>query len=213
MTRPEISFTVSELSSRVNSATISDLLYVNKAIKFVQTTESYITIPKLDLSSTSILVYTDASFNNLTDGHSQGGQIIVLLDRNGSCSPISWSSNKIKRVLKSTLAAETMSFTEGTDSAYFTRKLVIEILKPTCNDYPVKCLTDSKSLFETVGTSHQISDKRLRVEVSAIRQMVENNEITVDWVPKQHQLSDVLTKKGACPLSLMKTLQGASIQL
>ena len=40
ITQPEISFTVSELSSRVNSATISDLLSVNKAIKFVQTNES-----------------------------------------------------------------------------------------------------------------------------------------------------------------------------
>ena len=48
----------------------------------------------------------------------------------------------------------------------------------------IVCLTDSQSLFETIGTSHQTSDRRLRVEVSAIREMVDREEISVMWVKK-----------------------------
>ena len=211
ISRPEISFTVSEISSRVNSSSVSDLLSVNKAIKFVQTTQGHLTIPNLNLNAISIHVYADASFNNLAEGHSQGGQIVLLTDNSGSCSPISWASNKIKRVVKSTLAAESMSFVEGADSAYFVRQLLSQILKSQPDSYPIKGFTDSKSLFETIGTSHQIADKRLRVEISAIRQMVDNDEIKIEWVTKDQQLSDILTKKGAYPNLLMRVLQKASL--
>ena len=62
-----------------------------------------------------------------------------------------------------------------------------------------------------LGTSHQISDRRLRVEVSAIRQMVDRNEISVQWTNKEKQLSDVLTKKGASQSLMMNTLQSGTL--
>ena len=68
---------------------------------------------------------------------------------------------------------------------------------------PIICLTDNQSLFETVGTSNQILDRRLRVEVSAIREMIDHDEISIEWVCKEKQLSDVLTKKGASPMQLI----------
>ena len=79
------------------------------------------------------------------------------------------------------------------------------------SQYSIICLTDSQSLYETIGTSHQVSDKRLRVEVSAIREMVERAEIVAQWVNKNDQLSDVLTKKGASPNLLMSSLQKGSL--
>ena len=47
MTRPEISFDVSEISSRVSIATFHDLKKVNKIIKFLKTTPNNITILQL----------------------------------------------------------------------------------------------------------------------------------------------------------------------
>ena len=67
MTRPEISFKVCQISTSVKNATAADILYVNKVIKFVKSTPSSISIPKLDLKSLSITVFADASFNNLPD--------------------------------------------------------------------------------------------------------------------------------------------------
>ena len=211
ITRPEISFTVSEISSRISSATVADILTVNKTIKFVKSSPGYITIPKLDMSSLAIAAYSDSSFNNLPNGNSQGAFVVFLTDTHNKSCPVSWSSNKVKRVVRSTLAAETLAFTEAADTAFFIRKLLMEILATTESQIQTICLTDSQSLYETIGTSHQIADKRLRVEVSAIREMVEKQEIIAQWVNKNDQLSDVLTKKGASPNLLMSTLQRGSL--
>ena len=212
ITRPEISFIVSEISSRISSATVSDILSVNKTIKFVKSSPGFITMPKLDLSSLRITAYSDSSFNNLPKGNSQGAHVVFLADDNNQSCPVSWSSNKVKRVVRSTLAAETLAFTEAADTAFFIRKLIMEILMiKSETEVAIVCLTDSQSLFETIGTSHQTSDRRLRVEVSAIREMVDREEISVMWVKKDQQLSDVLTKKGASPNPLMSVLQQGSL--
>ena len=185
--RPEISFDVCEASTKVTSAIIADIVKINKVIKYVKSTSSFIKFPKLQLDSLHIKTFTDASFNNLPNGGSQGGQILFLCDKMNNCSPLVWSSTKIKRVVRSTLAAETMSATEGCDTAFFISKLVREVLpQSTC---PIEILTDNQSLFDTINTSHQISDKRLQVEVSSLREMSERGEINLYWIQKERQLS------------------------
>lgn len=70
-----------------------------------------------------------------------------------------------------------MSATEGCDTAFFISKLVREILpQSTC---PIEILTDNQSLSDTINTSHQISDKRLQVEVSSLREISERGEIRI----------------------------------
>ena len=163
----------------------------------------------MDINSVHLKVYTDASFNNLHDGNSQGGYVVLLCDKENQCMPIAWSSNKLKRVAKSTLAAETLAFSVGTDVAHYMMKLLSEILHHDDQklSISVECYTDSRSLFEAAGTSNLVSDCRLRVKVSAIREMIYKNEINIKWIEKAKQLSDVLTKKGASPEFLMSTIK------
>ena len=71
MTRLEISFFVCEISTRVKEATISDLIS-NQNSKVIQSTATYIHIPVLSLDSLNIKLLSEASFNNLTNGASQG---------------------------------------------------------------------------------------------------------------------------------------------
>ena len=64
----------------------------------------------MSAASWKLVVYTDASYENLPDGvSSAGGNIIFIVGENNRCCPISWCSNKIKRVVKSTIAAEALS--------------------------------------------------------------------------------------------------------
>ena len=76
VTRPDIAFDVSVLSSNVKEARISDLIYANKVIRRVKNDKSHIRFSPLDLSSVSIVSFADASYNNLKDGGSQGGHIV-----------------------------------------------------------------------------------------------------------------------------------------
>ena len=56
--------------------------------------------------------FSDASFANLKSRPSQAGFIIFLCD-SGKYAPRAWKSNKLKRVVKITLSAETLALEEA----------------------------------------------------------------------------------------------------
>ena len=205
ITRPEISYDVSRISSNIKSATIADVKWTNKVLKFVQTKPAHIHYPSLQLQDADIVVYTDASFNNNTSGSSQGAHIVFLRDSKNAC-PIAWRSSRIRRIARSTLAAETLAFADGCDTASFIKHLATEIklIRP---NLPFFGKTDSKSLFDAANTTTLISDRRLRVEISLLREMQETDELKIQWISKEYQLADVMTKTGASSNALMSALQ------
>ena len=71
MSRPEISFEICNVASKVKEATICDAIQFNKVITRVQSTETHVTFPPLDLNSVRVKAYADGSFNSLLDGGSQ----------------------------------------------------------------------------------------------------------------------------------------------
>ena len=126
---PGFTDTVDKLtSSRIKSATVNDIIETNRIIKFVKTTPNFISIPRLNINSLKIVAFSDASYNNLGDGGSQGAHIIFLADDENNCSPMYWASNRIDRVVKSTLGAEKLALVDGSDTAYFISKLLSEIM-------------------------------------------------------------------------------------
>ena len=164
------------------------------------------------MTSLQIKVFAAASYNNLPNGGSQGGQIVFLCDNHQNCCPLYWNSAKIKRVVKSTMAAETLSLSEGCDTAQFISKLISEVLRLKSDKcLPITAFTDNRSLYDTINTSNQVSDKRLRVDISSIRQMVERNEIKISWLCNRLQLGDVLTKGGASYKPLVDVLKSGKL--
>ena len=117
----------------------------------------------------------------------------------------------MRRVARSTLAAETLSFADGMDTAQFVRRLAEDIqLIP--GDTTIRMITDSRSLSDASNTSSQITDRRLRVEMSAIRESKEKGEIQIVWTSGDKQLADCLTKKGASPLALQEVVNIGMLQ-
>ena len=115
ISRPDISFSVCEASTKFKQATVADVLYVNKIIKNVKNFKNAINLPQLNLNKIKLQLFTDASFTNLPNGGSQASQIIFLRDDKSNKCPLYWSSSKIKKVVRSTIAAETLSFSEECD--------------------------------------------------------------------------------------------------
>ena len=124
--------------------------------------------------SLRLQLFTDASFNNLPNGGSQGGQIIFLADAKNNVCPIYWKSSKVKRVVRSTIGAETLSLSEGCDIALFTNKLISEIIYKNKIDLCITAYTDNQSLYDAVNSMKQTSEKRLLLDISALREMVED---------------------------------------
>ena len=125
---------------------------------------------------------------------------------------MAWGSKRIKRVVKSTLAAEALAFSEGCDTAYLISQLTKEA-DLLGSDTTIHAYTDNKSLYDAVNTTNLISDKRLRVEISSIREMESQHEIQTSWINSSQQLADVLTKKGASPYNIMKTIQEGILEI
>ena len=79
------------------------------------------------------------------------------------------------------------------------------------NTIKINCYSDNKSLVESSKTTHKVQDVRLQIEMQAIRQMIERDEITLECIRNEDQLSNVLTKHGASSRELLDALEWGRI--
>ena len=132
------------------------------------------------------------------------GFIIFLIDKESRSVPVLWSSKKIKRVARSTLTAEALALTEAVDSAVFIKVALEDVLGR--HTPPITAYVDNKSLADVVKTTHVPAEKRLIIDLGAMREMVEKEELVVEWIPNEKQLADVLTKQGASKEKLTEVI-------
>ena len=113
--------------------------------------------------------------------------------------PIAWQSKCIRRVFKSTLAAETLAMVDKSEACLFYRKLLLELLqlKDETDNIKIICKTDNFCLYDSVHLSTQILDKSLHIEKAILREMIDRKEIVeITWIPTDEQVADSLTKTG-----------------
>ena len=118
-----------ELSTKLKKAVVNDLLRAVKAIKKLKSESAKVFFPALQTDTWKIVVFTDAAHANLCDGvSSMATHVVLLCDKHRNCCLLSWQANKIKRVVRSTIAAEALSSQEGSEDAIYMRKLLEELL-------------------------------------------------------------------------------------
>ena len=210
-TRPDLSYDVLELSMITNRATVDHLLQANKVIRKLKSEALQIKFPRLgELSNLKLMLFNDASFANLPDGTSStGGRVVFLSGEGDKCCPISWSSTKIKRVVRSTLAAETLSLADGSEGVFVIGCLLTELIygkSDQQNRIPIKSFVDNKSLVQNVHSTTMVSEKRLRIEMGVIYEMIHDNKMSIKWIEASKQLADSLTKRGASSSKLNQVL-------
>ena len=72
-----------------------------------------------------------------------------------------WQSRKLKRVVKSTLTAETLALQEVIEAAIIIKAIFLEILNVDAHNQilPIKCATESKSLHDAVYSTKTLTEK------------------------------------------------------
>ena len=76
----------------------------------------------------------------------------------------------------------------------------------------ILCLVDSKSLCEAIKSSKAVTEKRLRSDIAAIKESLEDKQLTeVRWIGTENQLADCLTKKGSSPFNLLCALESGCV--
>ena len=115
-----------------------------------------------------------------------------------------WKSHRIKRVVRSTLAAETMAALEAVEHADVMRGHFAELFEGI--DYHsyyediqqisvIHLLTDCRSLYDLLHRRGMVpSERRLLIDIEALRSDIETNGVVSRWINTKQMLADCLTK-------------------
>ena len=219
--RPDVMVNVSMAAQSMGAPKIRDVIQLNKTVKMLKESADAkwkFVASDLKLEDCVVFCFSDSSFANGENLKSQCGYLVgfttpKLVD--GDVAPIyilEAYSGSIKRVCRSTLAAEANGFLAGAEAADFVRSLLLEILHPEsriCDlesmyrKAKVACFTDAKSLEQTLNKdAGQPSDKRVRILCAQIKELIGTNDYEDDssmyahWTDTSTMLADVLTKLG-----------------
>ena len=196
-TRHDLSFDSLELSVARNNATIGTLKRCAKVMRKAKEKSSQILFRPIG-ESCVLHVYADASFCNLPDGVSSTQGFIILLVGNKDRCIIAWGSSKIKRKVACTLEAETLALKEALNNALYLGSLITEFM---FNDFqqnkvPIIGFIDNKPTEQSIRSTKQVKEKRLRIDTGKIQRMLSEGEVKdVKWVPTNEQIADGLTKR------------------
>ncbi|XP_044724729.1 polyprotein [Hirsutella rhossiliensis] len=191
--QPEASFDVS-VAAQVQTPEDKDYAILNKRLQWQMDHQLRgLTYKPIDLATAKLMVFTDGSFANNKDLSSQLGFVITLVNETNhkekqfeiSGNIVHWSSTKCKRVTRSVLASEIYGMANGFDigiSLAMTMKIITERL----NLPPIPLI-----VFK-LGTT---KEKRLMIDIMALRQSYEKREITdIRWINGADNPADAMTK-------------------
>ena len=118
---------------------------------------------------------------------------------------VSWKSGTVKRVVRSTLAAEGYAISEAGELTVWLTQCLTELHMPPGTDlkmieqiastHKTFVFTDSGSLSETVKKdAGMVADRRFRIVVAQLKQMFAKSGMSLVWCNSQQMLADGLTK-------------------
>eukprot|EP00971_Amphidinium_carterae_P350074 6491366-Amphidinium_carterae.1 len=178
------------------------------------TEEIGVVFRSLDCSQAMICAYSDASFANAEAHRSQLGLLLTMVSSEAlnavgehPCSVLDWRSHRSRRVCRSTLASETIAADAAVDHAQWYSAFMGCLLagshpRDSTKYLPWIICTDSRSLHDAILQSNpSTAEKRILVDLAAIREAVHEAACVHDWLPKKmiwlptaYMRADALTK-------------------
>ncbi|CAG2217386.1 unnamed protein product [Mytilus edulis] len=146
-TRPDIAFDIAMIASKLKTSTIEDFKRVNKLLRKVRNDPVSLHFKEL------------GELYNI---------LMLLLEI--------FLMGAVKEEIRSTLASEALALADGIDCATSLATLYNELVFNKCTTeggITVRCVIDNKDLFEAVHSKKNVSEKRLRLEISCIKEMIQ----------------------------------------
>ena len=231
-TRPDQAFLASFLQGIQDKGTVSHIQMFNKAVREMKQKKVCLHFPPgIDLDNIRILCISDAGWGTRANGESQGGYLLCLtvpqmFERKRSvCWLIDWQSKKLRRVVRSSVAAETLAGQNGLDGIEAFQALWDETLFGTSPKefrnkipiHPAALVLDSKGFFDAVTRSccsQAISqERRLQIDYSIAKETTEKQNILVFWVNNLRMSADCLTKLKGDTAPLFEILEGGTYEI
>lgn len=153
---------------------------------------------------------SDASFAGMPRGRSQGGFALAfanpkILHGEAPLAIVAYHSGLLKRVVRSSLAAEISQAAHTLEEMDFLRAFTAELTKKDFTlrhwmsfaaDWKIYLVLDSKTGYDLLNGTALGEDKRLAIDIAAMRQALQEDCAArlVRWVPGNELIADDLTK-------------------
>ena len=213
-TAPWLLATVSLLQGCLENGKVSDVLSVNKLVRLQRKHfDKGLWFEKLN-GPLTVVTFTDASWATRRDSSSQGGQITLLMEQDilsgakTRFSVLSWTSRRLKRIARSSTSAEAQMTSNALDTHEFAKLAFVDLktseridLRRTdeylrqissCMVCDAKNIYDGICKVETSGL--HMEEKRTAIELLAIKERLQQANISLKWVNGDQELADGLTK-------------------
>ena len=217
-TRPDLCMETSLVQGHNNGTLVKHLAQANKLLRAAhEFSDTALVITSIPLERLTWVAFGDAGWGVREDGSSQGGTIVIAADsellqgKETNISIHEWSSYKLKRVCRSSLAAEAQAYAETLDRLEYCKVFWQCMVEPSTNINDVdmilrkqlrsaiitdcKCLYDALERSETAGLN--LAEKRTAIEITAIKQRLGHGAIYTGWVNSDRQMADGFTKPAA----------------
>ena len=210
--RPDIASKLGEVQTQISRATVNTLILANKVLRECQEqSQVKICFRHIPVKEVTHISFGDASFASPKQLSSFQGSIVFATNSKMNCneqapvSPLTWSSKKIARVVRSTLSAEAFSMSRSVDKLGWMRLLWGVVTRDDFDwrDPPksfrllpqATIVTDCKSLFDLVTRCAMptCEEYRTTLEVLLIKERC-SEHCNFRWIPTALQLADPLTK-------------------
>ena len=212
---PEFLYSVSALAQRVSRAVTEDLVSANALLVSMREAarKGQAILKMVPIGENPMLLtYFDASLGKSSETTAQRGEVHFLANSDALVKPgpaaiVEFHSNKITRVVRSSMAAECASMARAADRVVYNQKLLDALLHGNL-EVPASwrtslrsrghLVTDAKSLYDHVhGSSLLASERQVSLDILTVRQMVQAQLLGLSWVPTWKQFADVLIKEMA----------------
>ena len=212
-TRPDQSFLASYLQGVQDKGFVSHVQLYNKSLRELKERRVCLKFPStVPIEDWRVVCVCDAGWATRDNGDSQGGYLLLLaeskiLTRARARSWIvDWSSKKLKRAVRSSVAAETLAGQNGLDAIEMFQALLEKTLRGiTPRQFrdmtPIDeagVVIDSKGFYDAVTRSccsQSVSvERRLQIDYAIAKETLSKQHITPYWVNNLVMIADCLTK-------------------
>jgi len=198
MTRPDIAFSISNLSQFLQNPSTTHLASARRIIGYLQSTKTY-ALQLTGQLEMNLTVYSDASFADLVNRRSSQGCLIAL-----GGNIIDWKASKQKTVTTSSTEAELMAIDHAIGWAMQWKRALAHLKQYlAANPEPINLSPDIKVFCDNTQTIRLLTqsinelDTKLRhvdIRNCWVREKVQQREVTITWVPTVQMKADGLTK-------------------
>uniref|UniRef100_A0A803L0D4 Reverse transcriptase Ty1/copia-type domain-containing protein n=1 Tax=Chenopodium quinoa TaxID=63459 RepID=A0A803L0D4_CHEQI len=187
-TRPDIVHAVSIISSFMSEPSKAHLAAAKRILRYIKGTKSRGIMYKSEIDY-KLIGYTDSDWaGSIDDRRSTSGYVFQL----GSKS-VSWSSRKQATVALSSAEAEYISATSAACEAVWLRRILKDLQQDTEGPTTIYC-DNMSAIAMTKNPVFHSRTKHIEIRHHFIRELVEKQEIGLQFCKTGEQLADIFTK-------------------